>query len=162
MGTVTMLSDKSPLSHLVPSFAKLDHPVWNEIAPRDGMPGFLPSEFEAPEKMDVHFLRLLYKARIIAKVPFRVIDSVRGDLSSAHGEEPCCAVDLQVLTSYERSRVVRAAYFVGFVRVGVYPGSDGEYKGKTKRDGGGVHLDASRTFPQDRMWTMKIRKKEVA
>ena len=157
-----MLSDKGPLNNLIPTFAKLNHPVWDEIAPRGGGPGFLPTEFEQPEKMDVHFLRLLYKARIIAKVPFRVLDSVRKDPFSAHGEEPCCAVDLQVLTSYERSRVVRAAYFVGFVRVGIYPGSDGEYKGKTKRDGGGVHLDASRTKPQDHLWTLKIRKKEEA
>lgn len=151
--TMTALSDKGPLDGVKPEFAKLDHPVWKEIWPE-----FTPKEFEAPEKMDVHFLRLLYKARKLAGVPFRIIDTLRDDPRSAHGEVPGIAADLQVLNSYERSRVTRSAYAVGFIRVGVYQGSDGEYKGRRKRDGGGVHLDASRTKPQDHLWTMKIRK----
>ena len=148
-----MLTDKGPLDGVPKEFARLDHPVWKKIAPK-----FTPKEFKEPEKMDAGFLLRLYRARILAGVPFRPISTVRKSIKSAHGEIPCCAIDLQVLNSYERSRVVRSCYEVGFIRVGVYPGTDGTYKGKKKRDGGGVHVDGSRSKPQDRMWTMKIRK----
>lgn len=145
------LSDKGPLDDIVPTFATLDHEVWDEIAPE-----FLPSEFEDPEKMDVSFLRLFHKARMEAGVPFRIIDTLRDDSRSAHGEVPGIAADLQVLNSRERSRIVRAAYGVGFIRVGVYRGSHGFYKGMKKKDGGGVHLDASRNKSSDHMWTMRL------
>lgn len=155
-----MLSVKGPLKGVSPQFAYLDHPVWDEIAPKDGKGGFKQSEFEKPEAMEVEFLRLLYKARQLAGCPFRILDTVRDDPRSAHGEIPCAAVDLQVLNSWERSRVIRAAYEVGITRVGIYPGTDGEYKGSKKKDGGGIHLDASRTKPQDRVWTKGIPKKD--
>ena len=145
------LSDVGPLDDVVPTPAALDHEVWDEISPQ-----FKPGEFEAPEKMDVGFLRLLHKARILAGVPFRILDTLRDDSRSAHGEVPGIAVDLQVLNSRERSRIVRAAYEVGFIRVGVYEGSHGTYKGMTKKDGGGVHIDASRHKSSDHMWTMRL------
>lgn len=145
------LSEVGPLDGIEPEFATLDHPVWNEIAPE-----FLPHEFEDPERMDVGFLRLLYQARIEADCPFRVLDTLRDDSRSAHGEVPGVAVDLQVINSRERSRVVRGSYAVGFIRVGVYEGSHGIYKGMRKKDGGGVHIDASRTKSSDHMWTMRL------
>ncbi len=145
------LSDVGPLEEVEPEFATLDHPVWEDISEF-----FLPSEFEAPEKMDVGFLYLLHTARDEAGVPFRILDTLRDDSRSAHGEEPGIAVDLQVLNSRERSRVIRGGFAAGFVRVGCYEGSSGTYKGKVKKDGGGVHLDASRTKSQDHMWTMRL------
>lgn len=146
-----VLFAEGPLDRIEPEFAKLDHPIWVQIYPQ-----FKPEEFEDPEKMDVGFLVLLHKARIMAGVPFRVLDTLRDDSRSAHGEVPGIAVDLQVVNSRERSRIVRSAYAVGFVRVGVYPGSTGLYKGKKKKDGGGVHLDASRKKSSDHMWTMRL------
>jgi hypothetical protein len=146
-----MLSDVGPLDHLEPEYATLDHPVWEEISEF-----FSPSEFEAPEKMDAGFLRLLFVARSEAGVPFRIIDTLRDDSRSAHGDEPGIAADLQVLNSRERSRVIRAGFAVGFIRVGCYEGSHGTYKGMVKKDGGGVHLDASRTKSSDHMWTMRL------
>lgn len=151
------LDDRGPLEGVVPEYANLGHSVWDEIAPKGDQPGFLPKEFEDPAKMEVGFLRLLHKARLIAKVPFRIIDTIRGDPKSAHGEVPCACADLQVMNSFERSRVVRSLYTVGFVRVGVYPGTDGP----NKKDGGGIHVDASRTKPQDRLWTQKISKDKI-
>lgn len=145
------LSDVGPLDDLAPEYAALDHPVWSKIAPQ-----FFPEEFEDPEKMDAGFLILLHAARLEAEVPFRILDTLRDDSRSAHGEEPGIAVDLQVLNSRERSRITRAAYQVGFVRVGIYEGSHGIYKGLTKKDGGGLHLDASRTKSSDHMWTMRL------
>jgi hypothetical protein len=146
-----MLTDVGPLDGIAPEFATLDHPVWEEISEF-----FSPSEFEDPEKMDVGFLRVLFVARREAGVPFRILDTLRDDSRSAHGEEPGIAVDLQVLNSRERSRVIRGGHAAGFVRVGCYEGSSGMYKGKVKKDGGGVHLDASRTKSQDHMWTMRL------
>jgi len=145
------LSEVGPLDLVEPEFATLDHPVWGRIAPE-----FLPGEFEDPEKMDVGFLMLLHAARLEAEVPFRVLDTLRDDSRSAHGEVPGIAVDLQVLNSRERSRVIRGAYAVGFIRVGCYKGTHGIYKGMVKKDGGGVHLDASRTKSSDHMWTMRL------
>lgn len=152
-----MLRDDGPLDDVPAEYATLDHPVWAEIAPRPGKGGFLPSEFESPELMDVGFLRLLYAARQWAGVPFRILDTVRGDPRSAHGELPCAAVDLQLLTSYERGRINRACITVGFVRIGIYPGTDGSYLGKRKKDGGGFHVDGSRSKPAA-CWTRGIQR----
>ncbi len=145
------LPSVGPLDGLDPVLALLSHPVWQDIEQY-----FKPREFKEPERMDVWFLRLLFRARVEAEVPFRILDSLRDDSRSAHGEQPGIAVDLQVLNSRERSRVVRGAFAVGFIRVGVYEGSHGIYKGMQKKDGGGVHLDASRTKSSDHMWTMRL------
>ncbi len=146
-----ILLSEGPLDNIEPEFAKLGHPVWDCIYPE-----FKPDEFEDPENMDVGFLTLLHKARIIAGVPFRVLDTLRDDSRSAHGEIPGIAVDLQVINSRERSRIVRSGYAIGFTRIGVYPGSTGLYKGLQKKDGGGVHLDASRKKSSDHLWTMRL------
>ncbi len=151
------LSDTGPLADVTPQLAMLDHRVWDDIRPRGERGGFLSVEFEDPEKMEVGFLYKLYDARQLAGVPFRIIDSVRDDPRSAHGEVPCSAVDLQLLSSWERQRINRACVIVGFVRHGIYPGTDGEYKGQTKRDGGGYHVDASR-FRSAACWTRGLRK----
>ena len=140
-----------PLHDVIPTLATLDHPIWEEIYPE-----FESREFEDPEKMDVGFLRLLYEARIEADVPFRILDTLRDDSRSAHGEEPGIAADLQCLNSRERFKIVGAAYKVGFERVGIYRGTDGHYKGKPKKDGGGVHLDASRHKSSEHMWTKRL------
>lgn len=140
-----------PLQDVVPSFATLDHEVWEAIYPE-----LQPHEFEDPEKMDVGFLRLLYRARIEAGVPFRILDTLRDDSRSAHGEEPGIAVDLQCLNSKERFKIVGAGLKVGFERIGIYRGTDGVYKGQPKKDGGGVHLDASRHKSSKHMWTKRL------
>lgn len=141
-----------PLGNTPEEYAVLSHPVWDEIAPE-----FLPKEFELPESMDVAFLRMLCRSRRRAGVPFRILDTVRDDDRSAHGELPCCVVDLQVLSSGERFKIVKACILEGFERVGTYQGSDGMYRGEWRRDKGGVHVDASRTKPNEVMWTMRIR-----
>lgn len=134
-----MLTDLSPLAGITPEYAVLDHPVWAEISEH-----FTPKEFEEPEKMDVGFLRLLFRTRVLAGFPFRILDTIRGDPRSAHSELPCAAADLQLLNAWERGRANRAAVTVGFVRCGIYPGTDGYYQTRKKKDGGGFHLDASR------------------
>jgi len=132
-------------------FAKFDHPVWDEIYPE-----LQPYEFEDAEKMEVGFLRRLHKARKIAGVPFRILDTLRNDSRSAHGEVPGIAVDLQCLNSQERFKIVKAGLEVGFERIGVYEGSNGIYKGKRKKDGGGVHLDMSESKSQGHIWTKRL------
>lgn len=147
------ISDRSPLEDVPLEFATLDHPIWDAIAPL-----FTPAEFEDAEKMDVGFLRLLHQARVEAGVPFRILDTLRGDPKSAHGELPCAAADLQLLNSFERGRVIRGVVLAGFVRFGVYPGTDGTYRGMKKKDGGGFHVDGSRTKPAA-CWTRGIQRK---
>lgn len=148
------MNTESPLHGIAPVRALAFHPVWEEIAPKGDAPGFDRSEFTDPDEMDVHFLRLLYKARQVAGVPFRIISSARdpegstGASLSAHKKRPCRAVDLQVLNNFERACVVIAAVKVGIVRIGVYPASTAGGKG-------GVHLDAE-THPENpspRCWT---------
>ena len=153
-----VLRDESPLKDVEPEFAVADHPVWLAIKPRGGFGGFRRKEFEEPDKMDVGFLYLLFKARVLAGCPFRIIDSVRDDPRSVHGELPCPAVDLQILNVWERMRISRACAIVGFVRTGVYPGTDGVYQGKKKKDGGGYHVDGSRE-KNAACWTRGLKKK---
>ncbi len=131
--------------------AKLDHPVWDEIFPE-----FKPDEFEDPEKMGVEFLRRLHKARKLAGVPFRVLDTLRDDSRSAHGDVPGIAVDLQCLNSRERFIIFKAALDVGFERIGIYRGTNGMFRGKKKKDGGGVHLDMSESKSSEHMWTKRL------
>lgn len=150
-----MLHPRSPLAAIAPERAVFGHVVWAEISPF-----FRQDEFEDSEKMDVGFLRLLTEARILADVPFRILDTIRGDSRSAHGEDPCTAVDIQLLNAYERGRAIRGACAAGFVRVGIYPGTSGEFRGMRKKDGGGLHLDASRTKPPA-FWTMRKPKEET-
>lgn len=142
-----------PLEGKPAARAGAGHPVWGEIAPEEEFGGFVPSEFRNPEEMDVEFLRLLYRIRLDAGVPMRIISDARdpeGDVGasrSAHKKRPCRAVDLHVANSYERARIVLAAAKNGVVRIGVYPGKE--------RDAGSVHLDAE-THPENpspRMWT---------
>lgn len=143
----------SPLADKPAARARADHPVWQEIRPKDGFGGFEPWEFDQPHEMDVEFLRLLYRIRQDAGVPMRIISDARppdqdiGASKSAHKKRPCRAVDLDVRNSYERARIVGAAWEHGIRRLGVYPGDAG--------DAGSVHLDAE-AHPDNkspRMWT---------
>ena len=143
----------SPLVGIVPVRATAVHPVWAEVAPSAERGGFKRSEFTDPDEMDANFLRLLFKARQIAGVPFRIVSSARdpegsvGASLSAHKKRPCRAVDLHVANNYERACVLIAAVQVGIVRIGIYPAKDD--------NSGSVHLDAE-THPENpspRCWT---------
>lgn len=140
---------ESPLKDIGPVAAKPLHPVWRDIAPHNGKPGFLPSEFKNPYEMDAHFLYWLYKVRQDSPVPFRIISDARpagiGASRSAHMERPCRAVDLQAMNSYERACILAAAIRHGCVRWGTYPGDE--------KDKGGVHIDCSILNPSPRAWT---------
>jgi len=138
----------SPLAGKHPSMAGLDHPIWEIIAPE-----FMIEEFNSPYDMDANFLKLLYRVRLEADVPFRITSDARdpdgnvGVGKSAHKKRPCKAVDLKVKNSFERMRVVASAIRNGINRVGVYPAND---------DGSGVvHLDAETDpeNPSPRLWT---------
>lgn len=96
---------------------------------------FDPSEFRQPEKMDRAFLLRLTEARRLTAtvpdapargVPFRIVSDYRdpeknaavgGVPRSAHTELPCAAVDLRVISSYERFAVVWSLLRAGFERV---------------------------------------------
>lgn len=143
----------SPLAGKPAATATAGHPVWGEIRPDGTHGGFIASEFQRPEEMDVEFLRLLHRIRHDAGVPMRIISDARppdqdiGASKSAHKKRPCRAVDLHVINSYERACIVLAAARNGVVRIGVYPGKDG--------DAGSVHLDAETHAenPSPRIWT---------
>lgn len=139
---------ESPLLHKPPVNAKLDHPVWQEVAEH-----FTPDEFNAPEEMDVEFIRLLFRIRVEAGIPLRITSDSRdpkgsiGAKLSAHKKRPCRAIDCRIKNSYERARIVIAAVRCGIVRIGVYPGPMG--------DSGVLHLDAEThaSNPSPRIWT---------
>jgi len=140
---------KRLLMGVAPIAAGPTHPVWMGIAPF-----FVPSEFKHPFKMDVTFLRSLYRVRLRAGVPLRIVSdyrppdrnaSVGGAKASAHMELPCSAVDLRVNNNHERMLIVAAAIEEGFTRMGIYPAGEG--------GAGSLHLDASRTLPSPRIWT---------
>ena len=149
---------RSPLEGIPRERATARHPVWSEIEPRGEAGGFLPSEFDRPEAMDVAFLRLLYRIRLEAGVPLRVISDARdpgrgiGAPRSAHnvdGEEDAVrAIDLQVFNTEERARITLAAILNGVVRWGTYEAGVAEI--------GGLHLDAEEENPFPRNWTRRI------
>lgn len=150
------MKEHGPLAGIPPEFAHEGHPVWDVIAPRDGVGGFTPAEFRYPWKMDVRFLLLLYMMRLDAGVPFRISSdhrppehnkAVGGAEQSAHQEEPCACVDLKVLNNRERFRITRTAYAFGVHRIGV-----ARYETDPKTGAGIVHLDCSRTLPPDVCW----------
>lgn len=134
------------------ALATPDHPVWREIAPQ-----LAPRDFRHPGMMDVDFLRLLSRVRRDAAVPFRIVSDYRtpegnpGASASAHLDLPCRAVDLRVLTNHERWAVVRAAIAAGITRLGIYAPTASQIAQYGKASGS-VHLDASTTNPQDRIW----------
>ena len=150
------MKEHGPLAGIPPEFAHEGHPVWDVIAPRDGVGGFRPAEFRYPWQMDARFLLLLYMMRLDAGVPFRLTSdhrppernqAVGGASSSAHMEVPCTAVDLQVLNNHERFRIVRTAMKYGIHRIGV-----AKYDADAKTGAGIVHIDCSRTLPPEVCW----------
>lgn len=148
-----------PLAHVQPELAHKDHPVWDEIRPRpaEGKPGgFVPSEFRYPYLMDAHFLRLLYRMRQAAGVPFRITSDHRppernaaagGAERSAHLETPCRAVDLKVASNFERFRIMETAIRFGFNRIGCV-----KYGADAATGAGIIHLDASENLPAEVIW----------
>jgi hypothetical protein len=142
-------TEYGPLADIELHFAHRDHPVWHQIHPL-----FQPHEFRFPYHMDIAFLRLLHHTRIRAGVPFRIRSDhrpadhntpARGATGSAHIPIPCRAVDLAIANNYERFQVVAAAIAQGFQRIGIYPAATD--------NSGSIHLDASTTHPQPRIWT---------
>ena len=140
---------KGPLAGLAPEYAVVGHAVWRAIAPE-----IREHEFRSPYLMDVHFLYLLSVIRRRSGVPFRIRSDYRdparnaaagGASGSAHMERPCRAVDLHVIDNRERFLLLSAAMAAGIQRIGIYPAKED--------NSGSVHLDASATKPQPRMWT---------
>lgn len=135
-----------------PILAVENHVVWAEIAPE-----LTPKDFKNPYAMEVNFLRKLSSIRRKCGVPFRVVSDARdpdgdvGATQSAHKERPCRAVDLRVLTSAERMKIVRTAIQEGVRRIGVYAPTEGQVAQFGKASGS-VHLDTSEENPADVMW----------
>lgn len=83
---------------------------------------FEPHEFSDWKEMDLEFIKLLDDARRVADIPFTLTSTFReGDLGSAHGHG--LAADIRCPEkghAVERDKIVRAAMFVGFKRIGIY------------------------------------------
>lgn len=148
--------EHGPLAGVPAERAAETHPVWDVIAPRDGVGGFLPAEFRYPYQMDARFLVLLHQVRLAAGVPMRITSDHRpparnaaagGASNSAHLEAPCAAVDLSVRGNAERYHILRAAIMHGIHRIGV-----ARYAADSGTGAGIMHLDASRTLPPDVCW----------
>ena len=146
---------ESPLKHISPQSAVVDHPVWREITPE-----ITPSDFNQPFEMDVGFLRWLYKSvRIPAGVPMWFTSDARdpeGDVgakSSAHKKRPCRAVDFQVRKTWhgmpgseQMARIIFAAVLGGCVRVGLYQSQSG------LGDIGHIDCETHPDNPSPRLW----------
>ena len=136
----------------MPDLAYPGHPVWAEIAGY-----FRPAEFRFPYHMSPDWLRTLYRVRVRAEVPMRVVSDYRpperneaagGAGTSAHMDEPCRATDVRVQSSRERYAILAAAFAEGVRRIGVEPATD--YQRVTwGRNSGTIHLDGSIMLPQD-------------
>jgi len=115
---------------------------------------FTADEFNSPddgtsgENMDSTFALKLDQLRHMCGFPFKITSGYRtavhnrkvgGAGSSAHTEG--LAVDIQARTSGEKFRIVANALLLGFNRVGVYSGH--------------IHIDDSKTLPQNVLWTGK-------
>ncbi|HWV58313.1 MAG TPA: D-Ala-D-Ala carboxypeptidase family metallohydrolase [Longimicrobiales bacterium] len=158
--------------------------IWGEIAPF-----FARGEFRYPDRMDEDFLRWLHRLRTRAGVPFRITSdhrpsshnaAVGGVTNSAHTEDPCSAVDLEVRSSRERFLVLREAFAgdcpdtlreilarvtlpedlrtraeraLGDLvrRVGIYPPTASQ-RARYGVNAGTIHLDRSTRLPQDVAW----------
>jgi len=94
---------------------------------------FQTSEFDCPslpgsgKNMDHTFLRMLDEARGIAGVPFTITSGYR---TQSHNDSlpnsvpnsshiKGCAADIATPNGLHRSKILRALYAVGFVRVGI-------------------------------------------
>lgn len=105
---------------------------------------FKPAEFPAPEKMGYQHMLRLDRMRREAGVPCKVSSSFRtrkhnkavgGAADSAHCDgdvdgELCEATDIMPLDSHGRFEIVRAAFLVGFERIGIY-------------ENGSIHVDST-------------------
>lgn len=95
---------------------------------------FKPTEFKYPDKMGFQFMLKLERMAVEAGVPCPVSSDHRpkaynkkvgGAANSAHVDgsesgEFCEAVDINPFNSLDRYEIVRAAFLVGFERIGIY------------------------------------------
>jgi uncharacterized protein YcbK (DUF882 family) len=90
---------------------------------------FTPAEFTDPDKMGFQFMLKLDSLRREAGVPCPVTSSYRtplhnrqvgGAKDSAHCDEVCESVDVAPLNAADAFQILRAAFLVGFERIGVY------------------------------------------
>ena len=85
-----------------------------------------PSEKGSGSKMNVEFLELLEKARIVAELPFKITSGYRnsehnikvgGKSDSSHLKG--LAADISVTDSRTRNIILNALISVGFTRIGI-------------------------------------------
>lgn len=105
----------------------------------DSLRHFKRHEFGHPEAMSADLLTKLDECRHLSGVPIRISSDYRENDSGAHGEGK--AVDVTApegITSEWRYAVLRAAFLVGFRRIGVYDSH--------------IHLDVSSALDQYVCW----------
>lgn len=97
------------------------------------------------EDMDEEFLRKIDEVREKAGIPMYMLSAYRspqwevGKGRSGKGDHPQgCGVDFRCLTGAERYKILRAAFEVGFRRIGI---------AKTY-----IHLGTGENLPQDVVW----------
>ncbi|HJQ27684.1 MAG TPA: D-Ala-D-Ala carboxypeptidase family metallohydrolase [Blastocatellia bacterium] len=90
---------------------------------------FKPQEFRYPERMGYEFMLKLDRLRREAGVPMRITSDYRtkahnkavgGAADSAHCDDVCEAVDVMPANSADAFQIMRAAFLVGFSRIGIY------------------------------------------
>lgn len=110
--------------------------------PFDLLKHFKPEEFDRPEKMNHKLLYRLDRVRALAGVPIYVTSSYRSGDERSHGDGE--AVDIsdnlkgKPVSSVWRFKVLSAALWVGFRRVGIYDRH--------------IHLDVSTSLPGEVCW----------
>jgi zinc D-Ala-D-Ala carboxypeptidase len=110
--------------------------------PIDGSQFFTKKEVEG---LDPLLLGKLYRARALARVPFRITSGKRSTAENAlaggvsdSSHIRGLAVDLACVDSIERFHMLNAIFLVGFTRVGVYNFH--------------IHVDVDPTLPQNVAW----------
>ena len=98
-------------------------------------------------KFDIKFAKRLDKARGLAGTPFVPTSACRckehnekegGNKNSSHLK--CIAIDLQVFTSQQRYKILKALFNVGFKRIGI----------SAKRSF--IHIDIDENKQQEVLW----------
>jgi len=86
--------------------------LWHELR------FFKRTEFDYPDEMAPQLIRQLEVARSLAGVPFIITSDYRPNDPKSHGAG--MAVDLGVMSSYDRWHILNGLYRVGFKRIGDY------------------------------------------
>lgn len=85
-----------------------------------------PKAFENPGMMHGFLLIMLdalrWQATRLAQkeIPIIITSDYRKGDDKTHGEQPCLGVDIRVRNSEERFYLLKAAFDVGFTRIGIY------------------------------------------